>query len=272
MKPIKKYTFLCILILSSLSVNATKQKLSLKEAAEKGFIDYRLSGTDGSHYGDCMGLLLESNSDSDLVLDVAAGTELVPVNHKYQTMIVTRNDEFQLPANGIKSYNIYAMCGEYYDEPPIATTIYGIGEISQKKNVAKMARYIDFSAKQNYKGQYAIWAVADQITNKDLKKYGATNIDINDVLDMTDEVNIPVKLTRTIIKKEKIEKKVKTLTKKISSEVKIVKPQKPEKIIEETAGQTALRKYGYHVIGGIVLMSAILGIAIRVRRTKIPKV
>ncbi len=267
--------FTCVLLIQPLSAiqeTSIKQKFSIKEASKNGLINYRLSGTDGSHYSDCMGLVLQSNTDSALVLDIKAGTELIPHNHKFQTMIVTRDDEFLLPGKAIKSYTMYAMCGEFYDEPPIATTIYNIGDISQKKDVAKLARYIDYSAKQNYKGQYAMWSVTDQISNKDLKKYGATNIDINDVLDMTKEAKIPVKLVYTKSKKEVKKKKVKALVKSVVEEVKTIKPPKPEQIIEENKDDTALRRYGYQVIAGILLVSGVLAFAIRRKKKKMSEV
>ncbi len=254
-------------VLFASSHSAVKQKLSIKDAAAKGLIDYRLSGTDGSHYGDCMGIVLQNNTDSDLVLHVEAGTQLVPADKAYQVMIVTKSDRFELPALGIKTSAIYAMCGEYYKEPPAMNSIYAVADMA-RETVVNMAKYIELSAKQNYKGQYAMWACTDQIGNEELEKYGATAMDINDVLVMAKEAKVPVKLSPVALPKDE----------KYKDSVVIETPTAQTIVLEDSlvispefnapAEETALDKYGLPFLGGVVLLSGGLAYAIRRKRKK----
>lgn len=242
--------------------------LSIKDAAEKRLIDYRLSGTDGSHYGDCMAIVFHNNTDSAFVLQILPGTQLVPVQHQYQTMIVTKSASFNLPANGVKSYNIFAMCGEYYDAPPDAHTIYIVDNMA-KKDVVKLAQHIEFNAKQNYKGQYAMWSVTDQITNKDLEKYGATSIDINDVLRMTNEIDVPVKLTPIKVdEKEKVvESKKKSVYKREQAKV-IYKNlnQSAPKVKPKEKNPSLIDKYGFGGLGVLTVLSGMAYLALRQKK------
>jgi hypothetical protein len=82
--------------------------ISIKDGLKMKMFEYKMTGVsdpeiyydvidrDGIHYGKCMSIILKSNIDSMVLLKLASGTELIPVDSTFQTMIVTKTVELPL--------------------------------------------------------------------------------------------------------------------------------------------------------------------------------
>jgi hypothetical protein len=169
--------------------NREPSVLPINEAIDKGLLELRISGAyepqifsevvdkDGVHYGKCMAIRLKSNIDSLILLRIDCGTELIPFDSTFQTMIVTKNIELPLYPGQIYSTKFYAMCGQIlYDMPYIEST-YKVGVLADS-NIVKLAEYFDRNFIQNIIGQHALWAYTDEADLNDLEKYGADSITI----------------------------------------------------------------------------------------------
>jgi hypothetical protein len=120
-----------------------------------------------SHYGECIDVRIKNNSNTELSIKLEAGTILVSqVNHA-QNMLVTKTTYYILQANQKYLGRIYAMCGELKKNAPDIYVNYEIGKLANPM-MCSLAKYIDAANEQNLAGQYAVWAVSDQATVKEL--------------------------------------------------------------------------------------------------------
>ena len=163
--------------------------LPINEAIDKGLLELKISGAsdprifhevvdrDGVHFGKCMAIILKSNIDSLVLLKIDCGTELIPFDTTFQTMIVTKTVELPLYPNQTYATRFYAMCGQIHDDPPYTESIYKVGELSDS-NTVKLAQYFEKNFIQNMIGQHALWAYTDEADYKELEKYGADSLTI----------------------------------------------------------------------------------------------
>jgi hypothetical protein len=120
-----------------------------------------------SHYGECIDVRIKNNSNGELSIKLEAGTVLVSqVNHA-QNMLVTKTTYYVLQANQKYLGRIYAMCGELKKNAPDIYVNYEIGKLANPM-MCSLVKYIDTANEQNLAGQYAVWAVSDQATVKEL--------------------------------------------------------------------------------------------------------
>lgn len=232
--------------------------IPLKEAIEKKIVKVSITGAaqhalfhevldrDGVHYGKCMAIVLDSKIDSLVLLRIDSGTELIPIDSTFQTMIVTKTADFPLYPEEVYLTRFYAMCGQIHDAPPVYGVEYGLGELSDSTTV-KLARYFEANFIQNMIGQHALWAYTDNADFLELQKYGADSLNIE-------------------------------LTKKILNDLSIVaalnKNDKPEIIEIETEevpkddGTIQVNKFLIYVVGGIVLVLFITTFYLLFRRRK----
>jgi hypothetical protein len=161
----------------------------INEAIEKGLLELKISGAfdprifhevvdkDGVHFGKCMAVILKSNIDSLLILKIDCGTELIPFDSTFQTMIVTKTVELPLYPDQIYATRFYAMCGQIHDAPPYIESTYKVGSLSDS-NTVKLAQYFEKFFIQNMIGQHALWAYTDEADLNELEKYGADSLTI----------------------------------------------------------------------------------------------
>ncbi len=202
--------FLCLGVLCNASAQDTLEHkkpavIPINEAIDKGMLELKITGASdprlfyevidhvGVYYGKCMVIILKSKVDSIVLLELDCGTLLVPSDDSVQTMIVTHDAEFALYPNTTYATHFYAMCTQFHDEIPMVETTFRIGEKADS-NLVKLTKYIEKSLMQNMVGQHAVWAVTDQVTFKDLEKYGADSISIELTKGILDSVNIDTKL------------------------------------------------------------------------------
>ncbi len=183
-------------------------ELSINEAIDKGILEARISGAtdpsifkdvvdrDGVHYGKCMAIILRSNIDTLVLLRIESGTELIPFDTTFQTMIVTKSVKFPLYPNSRYITRFYAMCGQLHHAPPYVKSLYHIGDLVDS-SIVKLAQYFDKHYIQNMIGQHALWAYTDEADFNELKKYGADSLTIELTKNILKNIEIQTKLTDT---------------------------------------------------------------------------
>ena len=240
---------ICILMNINLSAKdslSSKRppEITMKEAIDKGILDYRICGLfdprnfdevvdqDGVHFGKCMVIILQSKIDSVILLRLDAGTELIPDDSSVQTMIVTHEAILALYPNQTYATRLYAMCGQLHEKAPTAMHNFKVGELADS-NIVKIATYLNDNYIQNMIGQHALWACTDRATFEELKKYGADSSSIA--------------MTKNILTNLKIETE---LTPKV--------PEPPKVIVEETNEILINQYYVYGGLGLILILTTSL--------------
>ncbi len=182
------------------------KEFAIKDAIDKGMLELNITGAydqrvyyetmdnEGVHYGKCIKIILQSKIDSMVLLRLDCGTQLLPVDTTFQTMIVTRKAIFPLYPNQTYATRFYAMCGQLHDKAPYIETVFGIGGMADSGTV-KLAKYLGDNYIQNMIGQHALWAFTDQADFEELKKYGADSISIAKTKDILKNVDLETKLT-----------------------------------------------------------------------------
>jgi hypothetical protein len=187
--------------------------LPINEAIDKGLLELKISGAfdprmfhevvdrDGVHFGKCMAIILKSNIDSLVFLRIDCGTELIPFDTTFQTMIVTKTVELPLYPDEIYATRFYAMCGQIHYDPPYIGSTYSVGELSDS-NTVKLAKYFEENYIQNMIGQHALWAYTDEADFKELEKYGADSLSIALTKNILNDLSIKTTLNTETITEE----------------------------------------------------------------------
>jgi hypothetical protein len=187
--------------------------IPLQEAIEKKMLELKIFGAydpeifhevidrDGAHFGKCMAIFLKSNIDSLVLLKMDSGTELLPFDSLFQTMIVTKSVELPLYPGREYTTHFYAMCGQLHDAPPYLEATYQLGALSDS-NTVKLAQYFDKNYIQGMIGQHALWAYTDKADFKELTNYGADSLSIALTAAILNDLSIETKLNP---KKPKLE-------------------------------------------------------------------
>jgi hypothetical protein len=177
----------------------------INEAIEKGLLELKISGAsdprifhevvdrDGVHFGKCMAIILKSNIDSLILLRIDCGTELLPFDTTFQTMIVTKTVELPLYPDQTYATRFYAMCGQIHDAPPYIESTYNVGQLADS-NTVKLAKYFEENFIQNMVGQHALWAYTDEADFKELETYGADSLTIALTKNILNDLSIPTSL------------------------------------------------------------------------------
>ena len=186
--------------------NRKPKEYTMREAIDKGILEYRISGfydsrnldevidNDGLHYGKCMVIVLQSKIDSLVLLRLDCGTQLVPEDSSIQTMIVTHKAILALYPKQTYATRLYAMCGQLHDKPPTVMDGFKVGELADS-NVVKIATYLNDNYIQSMVGQHAIWSYTDHSTFDELKSYSADSVSIAMTKGILTNLKIETKLT-----------------------------------------------------------------------------
>ncbi len=159
---------LTLISFAQTKANKAPKIIPINEAIESDMLELKISGaSDPSmfyevvdrdvHFGKCMSIVLKSNIDSFVLIKIDCGTELIPFDTSFQTMIVTKSVELQLYPVEDYATRFYAMCGQLHCDPPYIESTYKIGELSDT-NTVKLALYFEKKFIQNMIGQHALWA------------------------------------------------------------------------------------------------------------------
>jgi hypothetical protein len=181
-------------------------ELSINEAIDMELLELKITGAadprifeeivdrDGIHYGKCMAIILKSNIDTLVLLKIESGTELIPFDTAFQTMIVTKSVKFPLYPNSTYATRFYAMCGQIHYAPPYIESSYYVGDLVDS-SIVKLAQHFDRYYIQNMIGQHALWAYTDEADINELEKYGADSLTIELTKNILKDVEILTKLT-----------------------------------------------------------------------------
>jgi hypothetical protein len=181
--------------------------LPIAEAIEKKLLEFEISGAsdprtfnevvdrNGDHFGKCMAIVMKSNIDSVILVKIDCGTELIPQDSTFQTMIVTKTVELPLYPRQTYATRFYAMCGQIHDAPPFLGSLYEVGGMADS-NTVKLAQYFDKQFMQNMIGQHALWAYTDKADFKELEKYGADSLTIAMTTKILDDLSIKTNLNK----------------------------------------------------------------------------
>ncbi|WP_448519374.1 hypothetical protein [Rhodoflexus sp.] len=120
-----------------------------------------------SHYGECMEVRIENNTDSTLCLILPCGTMLLSLDSSTQNMLVSETRYFMLAPRQKKYERINAMCGELNKNAPDVYVSYEVGKLAPEP-LLRLAHTIEANSAQNKAGQYAVWAVTDKATKNEL--------------------------------------------------------------------------------------------------------
>lgn len=203
--------------------------LQINEAIDKGLLEIEISGAsdsrvfheiidnDGVHFGKCMAITLKSNIDTLVLLKLDAGTELIPFDSTFQTMIVTKSIELPLYPGQTYTTRAYAMCGQIHDAPPYIGSIYEVG-LQADSNTVRLAQYFDEYFIQNMIGQHALWAYTDGADLKDLEKYGADSLSIA----LTTNILNNLSIKTTLNAEEEVEEQIEEDSLKNTIEVDVI--------------------------------------------------
>ncbi|MCU0450046.1 MAG: hypothetical protein MUC97_09440 [Bernardetiaceae bacterium] len=120
-----------------------------------------------SHIGECMDARMKNETDSNLVVKVTSGTWLMARDTNAQNMLVTKTSVFTIPPGKRLQAKITALCGEMNKDAPDVYVQYEVGP-SAGSDLLALARTIEATGAQTKAGQYALWAVTDFATKKEL--------------------------------------------------------------------------------------------------------
>jgi len=117
--------------------------------------------------GECIDFRMKNNTDSVLYVKMPAGTILISQDSSVQDMIVTKAIVYILQPKQKMRKLLFALCGELHRNAPDIYVNYEVGQMADPPMV-RLAQVIEATGAQNKAGQYAVWALSDQATIKDL--------------------------------------------------------------------------------------------------------
>jgi membrane-bound inhibitor of C-type lysozyme len=133
--------------------------------------------------GECIDLRMKNNSDSVLYLKLPAGTMLLSQDSSTQDMLVTKTMVYILEPRQKMFRRLYALCGEMHRNAPDIYVNYEVGALADARMV-RLAQVIEATKAQNKAGQYAVWALSDQATIKELGEDREILVQSQTLLDM----------------------------------------------------------------------------------------
>ncbi len=161
---------------------ATKvDTLSVFEATEKGKIVFMARGAynpnisqpdlPSAHYGKCIDVRIQNNTNETFAVKLETGTMLLSKVNKAQNMLITKTTYCNLNPYEKCYGKVFALCAELNKNAPDIYVGYGLGKMATG-TLHKLAKTIEHEDAQDLAGQYAVWAVTDKATTKELgEKY-----------------------------------------------------------------------------------------------------
>jgi hypothetical protein len=179
MKRISLFLWLILLVFVGFSAFAYMpvDTLSVFDAKVNGKLTFSARGAynpnknqtelKSSHYGECIDVRIQNSSDEEIAIKLEAGTILLSKISHTQNMLVTKTTYYTLQPNQKYLGRVYAMCEEFRKNPPDIYVNYEIGKLATP-TLCRLAKFIDIYNEQNLAGQYALWAVTDKATVREL--------------------------------------------------------------------------------------------------------
>lgn len=133
---------------------------SVEEAAKKGLIKLFIKGK-GGFTGDVIEMKIKNLTNKRLDLKIEAGRILDSKKKNEQDILVTREQEFFVNANQLKTLNVFGMCCQAHNSSPQNNSDYALGKMADS-SLIKLACFIDKNKQySNYNAQQAVWTISD---------------------------------------------------------------------------------------------------------------
>jgi membrane-bound inhibitor of C-type lysozyme len=196
----KIYIYAAIVFLLSTSVpiagkcytSIEPDTISLLEASSSDLLVVRLTGAYNprrpqaavsSHIGECINIGLRNKSKIALNIVLPTGTILLSKDSSAQNMLVTQTQYYALEPGQQVMGRLYALCAELKKNAPDVYVGYNVGPVTDNSNLLRLAQVIESTGAQNKAGQYAVWAITDLATQKDLGEDFVTLAQSQELLD-----------------------------------------------------------------------------------------
>lgn len=152
--------FLALLwIFVSLPVIGHNQTLSLTDPEHARFIEFSINGrSSGIHYIMPASFTVKNISTGDVRVILENGLQLIPLNEKYQGLIVTKELVVDLLPGQQKTLPIYAMCTDAMRRAPNENTGYQPGQVAPEELLV-ITRLIEEKEHYSIEAQTAIWSI-----------------------------------------------------------------------------------------------------------------
>jgi len=172
------------------------ESLTIKEAVQKGYISVTMKGVGGT-FGPCIVVEMNNHLNDTFSVLLDPGMTLIPDERSHQDMLVTMKSEEILYPFQYKEVYAYAMCGEKHDSSPTGMN-YTFGRMVHG-SLKKLIKVIEKDNAQDQAGQYAIWAVTDNMKASE----GANNATVRNAEKLLRKANVSVSMfseTRTAVR------------------------------------------------------------------------
>jgi hypothetical protein len=175
------WSIFCFFLPLSATWASKVDTLSIFEATEKGKIVFMARGAynpniaqpdlPSAHYGKCVDVRIQNNTNETFAVKLETGTILVSKVNKAQNMLITKTTYCNLNPYEKCYGRVFALCAELNKNAPDIYVGYSLGKMATG-TLQKLAKTIETEDAQNLAGQYAVWAVTDKATTKELgEKY-----------------------------------------------------------------------------------------------------
>jgi len=168
-----RLSFLLIIVffISGINVINADEILSLKEAKIKGWIDYKASGNgESTHYLKPLKIIVRNRKDDPVKIKINSGRKFISKDTLIQNLIVTKEELITLKAFESKNVEVFSMCIQQYNGCPSDKAEYEAGEMADKKLLA-VVKIIEENGYYNTIGQYAVWAITDDLPLDQISGY-----------------------------------------------------------------------------------------------------
>lgn len=260
-------TRIITLIVSLCSLIGYGQTITIEEAIKQNRVDYTITGSwdyndskefldaDGQYFGKCMTITIRNKNNDTLQLAIENGLLLMCEDTTVQDMLITKPAYVYLHPRQKKSFQLYAMCSEIHDAMPGKRKKYRVGK-KAKEELVRITQVIDEMFMQNVVGQGAVWAYTDNASEKDLRKYGATDRSLEITIEILNSANV-----HTSINPEITEEPVTPDT----LSTKIIEP-----VVSKSGSRNGITiEWMYvYIIGGLILLLLIYGVYMTIRFRK----
>lgn len=144
-------------------LNALKQNLIKAEVLWKSPEDMQSTS---SRHGENLRISLSNLKNTQLEVEVPAGSMFIPENDEHQNMLITKSMLFVLQPNGQLVKYAHGYCCEASDGAPSKGEYFSLSKKVDEK-LSRLAKLLDTDSIEGYGVQRAVWCLSD---NKNLEQ------------------------------------------------------------------------------------------------------
>lgn len=151
---------------------------------------FNLETGDGIFFGRCIEMKATSTVSRTIQITVNLGRRLICRESDIQNMVVTKEHTITLSSYETKTFTVYAMCMNMYEDAPVAGIYYDLGSVVSGDAYNVVREISDSDSSQDAAGQCALWAVTDSADGDYLRQYGASGDELNNAQGILDDAGI----------------------------------------------------------------------------------